>query len=266
MRTVLALLRASLLSAASYRLGFLFSVGALVFSFVPIYYITRAMQPMMATVISTQGDDYFAFTVVGLVVLALVPAAMQSLPSALAGGISNGSLEALLGTPASVPAVLAGLISYELLWSLLRAVLLTVGAIALGVRFSWVGLLPGVFVLGVIVISYLAIGALLGAMVVSFRTTGPLPSAILGATTLLGGTYFPTQVIPTWVAKVSDVGPLTYGLRALRRLWLEAAPWREVASDVLTLCALTLVLVVTGVLALSRALRVARERGTLAQY
>jgi hypothetical protein len=72
MHKVWALIRSNWLSASSYKLGFVFSFGSLVLSVVPIFFVTRALQTTMANVIKGQGDQYFAFLVVGLIALNLV--------------------------------------------------------------------------------------------------------------------------------------------------------------------------------------------------
>ncbi|MFT5435055.1 MAG: hypothetical protein ACI9OJ_005772, partial [Myxococcota bacterium] len=48
MRSVLALLRASWLSATSYRLRILMSFSGLIFTVVPLFFVARALDPMVA--------------------------------------------------------------------------------------------------------------------------------------------------------------------------------------------------------------------------
>jgi ABC-2 type transport system permease protein len=83
---------------------------------------------------------------------------------------------------------------------------------------------------------------------------------------LLGGVYYPTSVIPSWIQSLSSVVPLTYGLRALRRVWLDGVGYREVLPDVLTLAAMALVLLALGIGAFVTGMRYARRAGTLAHY
>ncbi len=83
---------------------------------------------------------------------------------------------------------------------------------------------------------------------------------------LLGGVYYPTKVIPSWIEYIADWVPLTYGLRALRRLLLEGASFSSVLPDVLTLTAFGLALSSASVVAFAIALRYAKRSGTLAQY
>ena len=81
---VWALIRASWLAASSYKLGVVFSFGSLVVSVVPIFFVTRALQTTMADVISGQGDQYFAFLIVGLISLNVVSSTIYALAERLA--------------------------------------------------------------------------------------------------------------------------------------------------------------------------------------
>src|SRR5690349_6832960 len=94
----------------------------------------------MGAKIQGEGSQYFGFVLVGMVVFSLLSAAVTALPGAIAGGIGNGSLEAVLSTPIRMPELLLGLAWFEVLWALLRAmVVLSCGAI-LGARFAWMNL------------------------------------------------------------------------------------------------------------------------------
>ena len=82
----------------------------------------------------------------------------------------------------------------------------------------------------------------------------------------LGGVYYPTHVIPSWLHSVSAALPLTYGLRALRRTLLEGWTLAQVLPDLEMLLLFDAVLGMVGVAAFTVALRHARRSGTLAQY
>src|SRR5205085_4212541 len=112
MRNVMALMRASFLSATSYRLGMVLSIVGLLASVVPLYFITAALQPVAGKSIQLEGGQYFGFVVVGIAATLLLTAAVTSVPSALAGTISSGTFEALLVTRASLVQILVGLAGY----------------------------------------------------------------------------------------------------------------------------------------------------------
>jgi ABC-2 type transport system permease protein len=121
-------------------------------------------------------------------------------------------------------------------------------------------------VLLLVVLTYAPIGVMAAALVLAVRTTGPLPHGVIWVSTLLGGVYYPTKVVPSWLAVVSDFVPLTYGLRALRRSVIDGAPATAILGDVATMTALGAVLFVISVAMFSWALKHAKRAGTLAQY
>ncbi|MDQ6887073.1 MAG: ABC transporter permease [Gemmatimonadota bacterium] len=266
MRALGALFRASWLSAASYRLRMLVTLASLILAVVPIFFVARALQPLMAKSIAQQGGDFFPFVLVGIVAFTVVSASLTSLPDAITNGIQTGTLEALLGTPQRLPVLLGGLISYDIVWSAIRATLLFVIGLALGARVNWEHALLSIGILILIALGYLGFGVLAAALTIAFRTSGPLVQGVLTASALLGGVYYPTSVIPSWVQGLSVVIPLTYGLRALRRSLLQRVSLSAIAPDVLTLLCFVVALLAIGSFAMARALRYARRAGTLAQY
>jgi ABC-type multidrug transport system permease subunit len=104
-------------------------------------------------------------------------------------------------------------------------------------------------------------------MILAFRTIGPLATGIVAASALLGGAYYSTTVIPTWIQKLAVVFPLTYGLRIMRRSWLQGEyQWDAVGADTLVLIALTAASLMIGSMLFRVALNRARREGTLGQY
>jgi ABC-2 type transport system permease protein len=265
-RKVFALIRASWLHVLSYRLQMVFTIGGLLVGVVPLYLISDALQPMMASSVQGEGGQYFAFLVVGLLTYAFIATAAGALHASLAREISTGGLEALLSTPTSLPVLMAGMIGQAFTHTGFRAAILLVAAWALGAQLVWSALLASTGILMLLVVAYTAIGILAASSVLAFKTTGPLPSLILGFSALLGGVYYPTSSIPSWLQPVAEWVPLTYGLRPLRQTLLQGAPVQAVAADVAILGGFTVVLVAVSIATFSAALRYAKKRGTLAQY
>lgn len=266
MRKLLALIRADGLTALSYRLESLVSLGGLVVTIIPLYFIARALQPVMAKSIAGEGQQYFAFLVVGMIAFLFLMTAVSALPEAVRSGISRGTLEALLATPTRLPVLLAGLTGYQVLWTLARAGVLLAAAWMLGAHVAWDRGLVGLGILALIVLAHLPFAVMTAALIVAFKTAGPLSRGVLTLSGLLGGVYYPTRVIPSWLHTLSAVLPLTYGLRALRRTLLDDASFAAVAPDVALLAAFAVILLGASAALFSWALRYARRTGSLAQY
>jgi ABC-2 type transport system permease protein len=139
-------------------------------------------------------------------------------------------------------------------------------AVALGAHVAWDRGLLAVLVLFLIMLAYIPFAILIASLVIAFRTTGSLSRIVVTLSSLLGGVYYPTTVIPSWLHDVSGLVPLTYGLRALRRSVLDRAPLDAIASDLGILSAFAVVLLGSSLVVFAGALRYARRAGTLAQY
>jgi ABC-2 type transport system permease protein len=266
LRAAVALTNASWRTARSYRFSFFLSFVSLAVTIVPVYFVANALQPFMASVIESEGREYFGFVLIGTAVLTLVSAALSSFAAAVSGGLSSGFFEALLVTPTSLSALLAGQTGYAFAWALVRTMLLVAAGSLLGVDVHWLRLPEAVLLTALIVAAYGGIGLMAAAFVVSFRTNAVIPQGALVLSTLLGGVYFPTSVLPAGLAPLAQWVPLTPGLRALRQTLLLGYPLSTVAGDLVRSVALSLGCAAVGALALRFAFRYARRAGSLSQY
>ena len=266
MRVIWAMLRANWLAAVSYRLNTIFSFVSLIVGIVPLFFVSRALQPIAANSIRYEGDDYFAFLLVGLITVGFIQQGVNSLPSAMSGAVSSGTLDTLLSVPTSPLTIFAGLTAYGYVWTAVRSLLTLVVGVLLGAHVVWARVPAAVAILALIVLAYLPFGMISAAMVVAFRTAGPIGAGVLLVSNLLGGVYYSTTAIPSWIQALSGFVPLTYGLRALRRVVLEGLPVTAVAGDLGVLLLFTAVFSAIGAVLMVWAFRYARRAGTLSQY
>jgi len=266
MRPIIALLRAAWISATSYRVATALSFVSLLASVVPVYFIARAVEPMARESIRLESADYFGFIVLGIASTYVIMAACAALPGSLAGSIGSGTFEALLVTRTPLPVLLVGMSAYPVLQSVVNAVVVVLGAVALGVRLDPL-MLPAAVGIGLLlIVAHAAVGLVASALVLVFRTSGPLVTAVVAGSSLLGGVYYSTTAIPGWLQSLSGLFPLTYGLRAMRRLLLGGASLEAVAGDVAMLALIATAGLAVGSAAFAFALRHARRAGTLAQF
>ena|SRR5438045_2768667 len=266
MREARALMRSAWLTASSYRVGMAMSLLGLAAVLLPLYFIAHALEPTMQESIKAESRQYFAFVVVGATIFSLISTCVTALPSALDGAIGRGTFEMILGTPARLRAICVGMMGYGVLWGLLRAAIVIAAATILGARITWTSAPAGALVIALTMLSYVGVGLLLASLVLTFRTTGPLSAAILTGSMFLGGVYYPTNVIPSWIHDLAAFLPLTYGLRALRQIVLLGDSLGMVWRDLTILLAATIVIMVAGCVSLALALRRARRTGTLYSY
>ena len=213
-----------------------------------------------------QGGQYFAFLIVGMTSYACISTSVGALHAALSTEIRSGGLEALLSTPTSLPVLVVGMMGQAFSVTGIHVIVVLLASSMLGARFVPSSALIALTILGVLVAAYVGLGVLAAAMVLAFKTPGPLPAMILMLSAFFGGVYYPTQVIPSWLTYGSYAVPLTYGLRALRQTLLEGASLSAIAPDLAILAVFSIVLLAVGSAVFLAAVRYARATGTLAQY
>ena len=247
-------------------MSFVLSFVSLIVTIIPVYFVANALQPFMATVIAEEGREYFGFVLLGTIMLALISPALTSFAASVSGGLSSGFFEALLVTPTPLPALFAGQTGYSFAWALLRVALLMVAGQVVGVELQWLRLPEALIIALLIVAAYTGLGLLAAALVVSFRTNAAIPQGLVVLSTVLGGVYFPSSVLPPFVAPIAEWLPITPGLRALRQVLLLGYPLSSIGSDLLHLVGLAVLCLVAGALAIKSAFAYARRAGSLAQY
>lgn len=266
MHSILAFIRRDALVAASYRTGMLFSLGSLVTMVVPLYFIADAIQPLFGATIASEGGAYFAFVIAGMASFQFVMIAVSGIPTVLASGLRTGTFEALVATPTRLPLLLAGMTAYPFLWTVMRALVLVGAGQLLGAGFDLTRLLLALAIWALITLAYVPFGILGGALLLLTRTAGPLPNAVMMASMFLGGVYYPTHVIPSWLQDLSHAVPLTYGLRAFRMALAADGSLGQILPDLGVLALFAVGLTVASMTVLQLALGHARRAGTLAQY
>jgi ABC-2 type transport system permease protein len=268
MRSALALVQASWRTQRSYRVSMVLSILGLGVTVLPVYFVSKALQPLVGTSIANQGGNYFGFLVIGFIALIFVSTTVNSIPDAVGSGIGNGTLEALLSTRASIPSLLAGMVGYSFVWTAVKALLFLALAMVLGLHVSFAASLSGIFIIVLIVLAHIPFALIAASLMLAFRTTGQLPNVVMIASGLLGGVYWSmtAKVIPPWVHALANWVPLAPGLRALRQTLLNGDSLASVMPDVLLLVGFIVMLNAIGFLAFVEALRYARRSGTLAQY
>lgn len=266
MRNALALARVGWLSATSYRVATVLQFVGVLATIVPVYFVAQAVQDVAAASIQNEGGAYFAFIVVGIASTYVIAAAASAASGAVASNLGNGTFEALLGTRASITSILVGLSFHGIAMSLLRALALLVGAAFFGAEIRWLAFGAVLPIVLLTMAAYAGIGLVAAALVLAFRTAGPLISATIALSSLLGGAYYSTSVVPGWIRGLTEFVPLTHGLRATRAMLLGGEGFATVWPDVIRLGSNALLLMTLGILAFAVALRHARRNGTLSLY
>jgi ABC-2 type transport system permease protein len=262
-----AFVRRDFLIALSYRTAF---AGDLVFlgaQMVVFAFIGRLVDPAALPAYGGTATSYMEFVAIGIVLSLVVGVLLGRVATAIRQEQLQGTLEALLATPAAVATVQVGSVAFDLLWVPLRMVVfLAVISLAFGLDVE-LAAVPKAAVLMLAFLPFVwGLGLMSAAAILAFRRGGGATGFVISFLGIASGAYFPLTLLPGWLETVGEFNPFARVLEGMRDALLGGAAWGPVVADALALLAPSAVLLAAGAAAFRLALRRERRNGTLGLY
>lgn len=260
---VLAIARRDAELFFSYRLRPASQAVTVLFSVVFFYYVSRLVR-VEGTL---SPDAWFGTVVVGLVVLELVAASLTVAPAVLRSELVAGTFERMAVSAFGPRAAVLALAAFPTLLALVLGMLSVGLAAALfGLDVDWPGALLAPPAALLVSLAFVPFNLLVAAALLLVKQAGGAAAFLLTGLSLTSGAFFPTSLLPGYVAWIADVQPLTPSIDLLREIVLPSAagdpPWLAVTK----LIGFTAILSPLAMLALTAAIARARARGTLTEY
>jgi len=251
---------------SSYRLPFIWTCVGIFASVFMFYYMARLVGPTALPYLQDYGGNYFAFLLIGIAFSRYLNVALHSFSGGIRGAQNDGTLEAMLMTPAPASVIAFG----SSLWGYSRTTLEVLIYLVMG-RLFWNvhlrGNLPAAAAaLLLSLIAFSAIGVISSSIILVIKRGDPLMWVWGTASYLLGGVYYPITILPGWVQGLARLLPITYSLRALRLALLQGASLTELWSDLLILSGFCLILVPLSIYTFRIAMCRARYDGSLTHF
>lgn len=209
------------------------------------------------------GPEYLPFAVVGTVAHAAYIGALLFTISSVGREQDAGTVPMLVASPSMPVLVFLGRSAANFGNGIITAALtLALATVVLDLRLSVEQLLLSVAILMLMTLSITSFGLMLGSValrVTEYRNTIANASTI--SLTFLTGAYVPVDWLPGWIRPISELLPVTHGLRALRQVTLGIPT--DVPAAVIGEAVIAVVLLGAAFLSFRYFLRQARAAGTL---
>lgn len=259
----LAIVRRDWTLFKSYRLRVPTTLAATLFSLSVFYFISR----LVSVSAFRTPDDYYAFVVVGLVILAVLTSTLSAPPVAIRQELVAGTFERLLITPLGAVLGVVSMLIFPLVFAVAQGMLtLTVAVLVFDLSLEWstVALALPVALLGAL--AFMPFGVLMAAMAVAFKQAVAGTGFVIGGISIVAGLYFPVALLPDWIRWTSEIQPFTPSVDLLRNL-LVGTPLQDPAwLDLLKLAGFSAALLPISIWVLSRAVRGGQRRGTILEF
>jgi len=130
--------------------------------------------------------------------------------------IRYGTVERMRVTPASRLGLLLGRVLRDTLVLLIQATLLTLIAVALGLRVPLAGALITVGIVGLLGVSLASLSYAAGLWLKSEDALAPLLNMVSVPVLLLSGILLPMTLAPTWLRRLAQLNPFSHVVDAAR--------------------------------------------------
>jgi ABC-2 type transport system permease protein len=257
-RVLGAFFRRDLRLDLSYRVSFLLQAVDVVLALGSYFFLARVLREP-----SPGGYEPFPFLVVGVAVNGALTTCLICFAQGVRGGLETGTLKALLVSPLPPPQLLLFSAGYPLARSVLEAaVYVAVGAL-LGVSFAganW-GAALVVLVLGLCAVG--AFGVLAATYTLLFKRGDPVIWLFGSLSWLLGGVFYPLDVLPAPLQSAAHLLPVTSAVEAMRATLLHGRTLFDVGPQLAALAAFVIAGIPLSLAVFAAGLRRARVTGSL---
>jgi len=209
------------------------------------------------------GSDTFSFLLLGMALNGCMTTAVVCFSQAVRNSQATGTLKMVVAAPMAPAAWLA----YSAVYPLGRAaadglVYLTAGA-ALGFSLGHANVGAMLLVAVASMLAFAGLGVIAGACTVAFRRSAPIVSVFLSLSWLLGGVFYPQDVLPAGLRMAARWVPMTHATQAMRAAALDGLGVADLGPSLSVLLLFASITLCVGVGAFHAALHRARRIGSL---
>jgi ABC-2 type transport system permease protein len=257
-----AVIRRDAILFFSYRTQVVSQTVSLLFSLALFYYIARLLH---ASTIGT-SHDYFAFVVIGLVIMQALIATVGLIPGSVRQELVAGTLERFLVSRfGALNGIVAMLMFPTLAAFATGLIMLILAATVFGLHVAATAPLAlPVALLGSV--AFAPVTLLLVTTVVVVKQAAVGTQFVMAGVSLIGGLYFPISLLPGWLRWAADAQPFTPAADIMRHLLVGSKPQYSMLLDLTRLVGFAVVLGPISLWTLRRAIAYAQRRGTITEY
>jgi ABC-2 type transport system permease protein len=252
---------------SGYQAAFVMGLVESIMLLVVLHFIGQLVAPKASSSLNKYGSHYFPFALVGVAFARYFDLMLKMFSESIRNAQVTGCLEAMLCSQTGAVTVVMMSSLYSLISGAVQLLLILLGGVILfHVDLSHMNILATLLVLLVSVAIFVAFGVLSASAIVWLKKGDPITWILGGFGSILGGAYFPIDVMPAWMQKLSFLIPITYSLDALRLTMLKGESIVSVARPTVILAVIAAILLPASATIFTAAVRKGKREGTLTQY
>jgi ABC-2 type transport system permease protein len=262
-----AFLKRDTLNELSYRFSFLLQLLGILFSIGVFYFIAELFGEAATPYLEQYGGDYFSFVLIGIAFSGYFGVGLSGFSNSLRRSQTTGTLEAMLTTPTSLSTIIISSSLWDYLLTTVRVfIYLFIGVTLLGVELQDGNYFAAIIILILTIITFSSLGIIAASFIMVVKRGDPITWIVSSLSSLLGGVYYPIEILPEWMQLLARLIPVTYALEAMRLALLEGASISTLYPDILALIIFSVLLLPLSLFSFRFAVNRAKLDGSLTHY
>lgn len=252
---------------SGYQFSFVMGLFESLMLLVVFHFVGQLIAPKASASLGRYGSHYFPFVLVGVAFARYFDLVLRMFSESIRNAQMTGCLEAMLCSQTGGITIVLMSSLYSLIFGAVQLVMILLGGVVLfRVDLTHIDLPATLLVLVVSMAIFMGFGVLSAAAIIWLKKGDPITWLIGGFGSILGGAYFPVDVMPSWMQKLAYLVPITYSLDALRLTILRGGTIASVIRPVGILAVIAVILLPLSAATFAAAVRNGRREGTLMHY
>lgn len=261
----LAFIKKDFIVESSYKMAFLIMIFN---SSMPIFsYFFLGKLVHSDSLIQKYNASYFAYVFVGIGFTTYFQIAITTFADSIRRAQMAGCLEAIISSRTGPKTIVlfSSFFSFISAFFQLFAMYL-VACIVFGLRLPNANWSAFVIVFICSLLTFMSLGLLAAVGTVLFKKGEPFGFLFGALSSILGGAYFPVEIMPDWLRYASYCFPISYALEALRQTLLNGASIEGVFNHLIILSLICLIIFPLSLVSFEKAIEIGKKEGSLLQY
>ena len=251
----------------NYPLAFFVNIFHIIFGIALFYFLAKLLGKGQSIDLGRYSGDLFTFFLIGLAYARFLNAGLTCFSESFQNEFYSGTLESMLVTPTGIFQILFLSILWPQIFAMLQVLIyFAVGVSIFGAHISVGGYAVAIAITMISMLAIMGIGIISAALLMIFKRGNLLREAFYTASLFLSGVYFPVEILPRLLQKISLVLPTTYSLRAIRGVLTGGDNMDCVYSDIRVLLIFAAVLFPLSLYVFKKAFLHAKAVGSLTHY
>ncbi|OVE75420.1 hypothetical protein BVX98_07660 [bacterium F11] len=251
----------------SYKFAFVLELASIFFNAATFYFVAKLFDTAAPPQLGAYGGHYFPFVLIGIAFSTYQAIGLTAFSQNLREEQYIGTLESIMVTPIRISTFLTGSALWDFAYATLEVMFyFVISFLVFGLTLPNANLISAFFSIILTLTTFMGLGILSAAFILRFKRGNPVTWLIATSSELLGGVYFPIEILPAWLKAISEWVPMTHALQALRLSLLSNANLAEIGIHLLFLIGFTIVIWPIGIIAFSLSLQRSQADGSLGHY